>query len=67
MSDTAWTIFVMVLFVFAVLYWIGLAIYIFYDDLVELFDAEKAPSVTIDASQPDDPAERFRNLRRPVK
>jgi hypothetical protein len=67
MSDTAWTIWVMVLFVFAVLYWIGLAIYIFYDDLVELFDSEKPSRDTMEVNQPDDPAQRFRNLRRPVK
>ncbi len=67
MSDTAWTIWVMVLFVFAVVYWVCLLIYIYYDELVELFDSEKPGHDTMEVNQPDNLADRFRNLRRPVK
>ena len=66
MSDTAWTIFVIVLAVSAVIYFTAILLWIFWDDLVQPATTEKPRHDTIEP-EPTDPVSRFRNLRRPVK
>ena len=65
LSDEAFLIFTIILAIFAVIYWVGLLLYIFYDDLVELLTT-KTKSVTI---VEDEPAytPQISKLRRPVK
>ena len=66
MSDTAWTIFTIVLAVLALVYFIAILLWIFWDDLVQPDTTEK-PRHDIIEPEPVDPASRFRNLRKPVK
>ena len=66
MSDTAWTIFTIVLAVFAMMYFIAILLWIFWDDLVQPTPTKKPRRDTIEP-EPTDPVSRFRNLRRPVK
>lgn len=66
MSDTAWTIFTIVLAVSAMVYFIAILLWIFWDDLVQPDTTEKLRHDIIEP-EPIDPVSRFRNLRKPVK
>jgi len=65
LSDTAFLTFTVILFFFSIVYWIGLLVYIFYDDL-EMLLTSKPKSVKIVEEEPVY-TPQISKLRRPTK
>ena len=65
LSDEAFLYLTIFLFIFAVIYWIGLLVYIFYDDLVEVLTT-KTKSYKIVEDEPVFDPKNFK-LRKPIK
>jgi hypothetical protein len=65
LSDTAFLTFTVILFFFSIVYWIGLLVYIFYDDL-EVLLTSKSKSVKIVEEEPVY-TPQISKLRRPTK
>jgi len=65
LSDTAFLTITLILFFFTIIYWIGLLIYIFYDDL-EMLLTSKSKSVKIVEEEPIY-TPQISKLRRPTK
>lgn len=63
MSDEAFLYFTIILFVIAIIYWIGLLIYIFYDDIIDLLSHNQKNIIQEEpVYQP-----QLNKLRKPVK
>jgi hypothetical protein len=63
LSDEAFLYFTIILFVIAIIYWIGLLIYIFYDDIIDLLSHNQKNIIQEEpVYQP-----QLNKLRKPVK